>query len=67
MTADAKGLPWVGKTNRRAQGLFAQFVAAAAEHDAERATRAWTEHLATAAVWFEESGVGKQLMLEVMD
>lgn len=67
VTADAKGLPWVGKTNRRAQGLFAQFVAAATEHDAQRATQAWTDHLATAAVWFEESGVGKRLMLEVMD
>ncbi|MGE2691329.1 MULTISPECIES: FadR/GntR family transcriptional regulator [Mycolicibacterium] len=67
VTADAKGLPWVSKTNRRAQALFAEFVAAAAEHDVSRATQAWEEHLAITAVWFEESGVGKRLMLDIMD
>lgn len=67
ITADAKGLPWVGKTNRRAQGLFAQFVSAAAEHDSARATQVWAECLTATALWAEESEVSERLVSDLMD
>jgi hypothetical protein len=67
VTADAKGLPWVSKTNRRAQRLFSQFVSAAAGHDSARATKVWAECLTAAALWFEESEVGERLVLDLID
>jgi DNA-binding FadR family transcriptional regulator len=66
VTADVKGLPGVGKSNRRAQGLFSQFVAAAAAHDPARATQVWTECLKTTAVWAEESEFSERLMVDLM-
>ena len=39
VTADAKALPWVSKTNRNAQRFFSEFVAAASGHDSARASR----------------------------
>jgi DNA-binding FadR family transcriptional regulator len=67
ITADVTGLPWVSKTNRRAQRLFAQMVAAAAEHDPAEAARVWAECLEANAVWMAESELGKRLMLDLMD
>ena len=66
VTADAKALPWVSKTNRNAQRFFAEFVSAAYSHDSARATQAWAECLKTNASWFEESGFGERLMLDLM-
>ena len=66
ITADVKGLPWVAKTNRRAQVLFSQFVSAAAEHDSARATEVWAESVTANAVWAEESEFSKRLMLDLM-
>lgn len=66
ITTDVEGLPWVAKTNRRAQGLFSQFVSAAAEHDSARATEIWSESVTANAVWAEESEFSKRLMLDLM-
>ena len=66
ITADVKGLPWVATTNRRAQGLFSQFVSAAAEHDSARATEVWAESLTANAEWAEKSEFSKRLMLDLM-
>jgi DNA-binding FadR family transcriptional regulator len=66
ITADVKSLPWVGKTNRRAQGLFSRFVGAAAEHESARATDIWSECLKANAVWAEESEFSGRLVLDLM-
>jgi DNA-binding FadR family transcriptional regulator len=66
VTADAKALPWVSTTNRNTQEMFAEFVAAAAEHDSARATNAWTAALEANAPWIEESELGNRLMLDLM-
>jgi DNA-binding FadR family transcriptional regulator len=66
VTADAKGLPWVSKTNRNAQRLFSDFVSAASGHDSTRATQAWAECLEVSALWFEESEFGERLMLDLI-
>ncbi|MDH6242715.1 GntR family transcriptional regulator [Mycobacterium sp. OTB74] len=63
---DVKGLPWVAKANRRAQGRFERFVAAAAEHDSARATAIWTEALKANAEWAEQSEFSERLMLDLM-
>jgi DNA-binding FadR family transcriptional regulator len=64
--ADAKDLPCVSKTPRRVQRLFAQFVSAAAQHDAARASRAWAECVKIASL-LEESGLGERLLQDLMD
>ena len=61
VTADAKGLPGVRATNRKAQARFAKFVAAASEHDSARATQIWAECLTVLAPWLEESELGGRL------
>lgn len=66
VTADATRLPWVAKTNRNAQRLFAQFVAAAAEQDSVGAAEVWAENLKANASWFQESGFGERLVLDLM-
>lgn len=66
ITADAKALPWVSKTNRNAQRLFGQLVSAAAARDSVRAADAWAENLRASASWFEESGFGERLVLDLM-
>lgn len=67
VTADAKGLPGVRKTNRNAAALFAEFVAAASEHDPVGATRIWAECLTAFAPWLEQSELGGRLVLDLMD
>jgi DNA-binding FadR family transcriptional regulator len=64
--ADVKDLPWVHKTNRKVQSRFAQFVVAASEHDAARASQAWAECLRVNAL-MEESEFGQRLLRDVMD
>lgn len=66
VTADATRLPWVRKTNRNAHRLFAQFVDAAAQRDSVGAAEAWAENLKANASWFEESGFGERLVLDLM-
>lgn len=66
ITADVKGLPWVSKTNRRTQALFSRFVAAAAEHDSDRATEIWAKSVTANAVWAEESEFSERLMIDLM-
>ena len=66
VAADAKALPWVSKTNRNAQRLFAEFVLAASERDSGRAAQAWERCLEVNASWFEESGFGERLMLDLL-
>lgn len=64
--ADVKDLPWVRKTNRKVQGLFAQFVVATSEHDSARASQAWSECLKINAL-MEESEFGQRLLRDLMD
>jgi DNA-binding FadR family transcriptional regulator len=64
--ADVKDLPWVHKTNRKVQGLFAQFVVAASEHDSARASRVWAECLKVNAL-MEESEFGQRPLRDLMD
>jgi len=64
--ADVKDLPWVHKTNRKVQGLFAQFVVAASERDSVRASQAWAECLKVNAL-MEESEFGQRLLRDLMD
>jgi DNA-binding FadR family transcriptional regulator len=67
VVADAKGLPWVSKTNSRAQAIFSKFVSAAAGHDSARAAQAWGESLRATEMWFDEkSEFGERLMLDLM-
>ncbi len=67
VTADAKALPAVATSNRRAQSLFSQFVDAAAEHDSAEAVRLWQKTFTDTAPWLEKSGIGERLMLDVMN
>jgi DNA-binding FadR family transcriptional regulator len=64
--ADVKDLPWVHKTNRKIQRLFAQFVVAASEHDSARASEVWAECLKVNAL-MEESELGQRLLRDLMD
>lgn len=67
VVADAKGLPWVGKTNSKAQAHFSKFVSAAADHDSARAAQAWGESLKATEAWLDEkSEFGERLMLDLM-
>lgn len=67
VVADAKGLPWVSKTNSKAQSIFSKLVSAAANHDSTGAAQAWTESLRATEVWFDEkSEFGERLMLDLM-
>jgi len=67
VTADAKALPAVATSNRRAQSLFSQFVDAAAKHDSAEAVRLWQKTFTDTAPWLEKSGIGERLMLDVMN
>ncbi|VEG43661.1 transcriptional regulator [Mycolicibacterium flavescens] len=67
VTADAKGLPWVGKTNRNTQALFSQFLSAASQRDSAHAIEIWAAALDANAPWIEESELGHRLMLDLMD
>jgi hypothetical protein len=64
--ADVKDLPWVHKTNRKVQGLFAQFVIAASEHDSARASQAWAECLKVNTL-MEESEFGRRLLRDLIE
>ncbi|VEG43615.1 transcriptional regulator [Mycolicibacterium flavescens] len=67
IVADAKGLPWVSKTNAKARDHFSKFVSAAKRHDAAGATQAWSDSLKATAAWYdEESEFGERLMLDLM-
>jgi hypothetical protein len=67
ITAKVEDLPWVSKTNRNAQRLFAQFVSAAGEHDPAGASHAWAECMKANGAWMEESELGKRLIIDLMD
>ncbi|HYB80670.1 MAG TPA: GntR family transcriptional regulator, partial [Mycobacterium sp.] len=67
ITADAKRMPGVSTTSRKAQGLFSEFVTAASARDSARATAVWAAALETNAPWIEESELGRRLVLELMD
>ncbi|MFN8033337.1 MAG: GntR family transcriptional regulator [Mycobacterium sp.] len=66
VTADAKALPTVTTSNRRAQSLFSEFVDAATEHDSALAVKLWQKTFAATAPWLEESEIGARLILDVM-
>lgn len=67
ITANVEDLPGVSKSNRSAQRLFAQFVAAAGEHDPARASQAWARCMKANGGWMEESELGKRLIVDLLD
>ncbi|MGB8390016.1 FadR/GntR family transcriptional regulator [Mycobacterium sp.] len=67
ITADAKSMPGVSTTSRKAQGLFSEFVTAASGRDPARATEVWAAALETNAPWIEESELGHRLVLDLMN
>jgi DNA-binding FadR family transcriptional regulator len=67
VTADAKSMPGVSKTSRRAQGFFSKFVTAVSGRDSDRATEVWRTALETNAPWIEESEFGRRLVLDLME
>ncbi len=67
VTADAKAIPSVSKSNRRFQELFARLVTAAADRDSDRAAALWAAALEPNAPWIEDSGLGQRLMLDLME
>jgi DNA-binding FadR family transcriptional regulator len=64
--ADVKDLPWVHKTNRRVQGLFAKFVLAASERDAEKARQIWAECVKVNETLSENTEFGKRLLKDLV-
>ncbi|MCX2934884.1 GntR family transcriptional regulator [Mycobacterium sp. CVI_P3] len=67
VTANAKAIPSVSKSNRNFQELFSQFVSAAGVRDSGQATEVWARALGPTAPWIEESELGERLMLDLMD
>ncbi|HNA51220.1 MAG TPA: GntR family transcriptional regulator, partial [Mycobacterium sp.] len=67
VTADAKGLPTVTASNRRARQLFSEFVDATADHDADLAIRLWQKTFTATAPWLEQSEIGERLILDAMN
>jgi DNA-binding FadR family transcriptional regulator len=67
VTAEADTLPWVTTTNRNAQALFSEFVAAADRRDSAHAREVWSTFLNTNAPFVEDSKLGERLMIDLMD
>jgi DNA-binding FadR family transcriptional regulator len=66
ITAKVEDRPLATKANRNAQRLFAQFVSAAADHDAVRASRVWAQCLEASGAWIEQSELGRRLILDLV-
>ncbi|HET6952552.1 MAG TPA: FCD domain-containing protein, partial [Acidimicrobiales bacterium] len=66
VTADAKDLPWVTKTNRRAHALFSELVSALARRDAAHARDVWAACQDFTTPYFEESSLGQRLMIDLL-
>ena len=66
IAADAKGLPFVTKSNRMAHAAFTEVVAALAAHDPSRARRVWTSSEDFTIPWIEGSDLGKRLMIDLL-
>jgi DNA-binding FadR family transcriptional regulator len=64
--ADVENLPWVHETSRRVQGLFAQFVVAASEHDSDRASQVWAECMKVNQTLAEDSDFGQRLLRDLI-
>jgi hypothetical protein len=64
--ADVENLPWVHKTSRKVQGLFAQFVVAASEHDSDRASQVWAECMKVNQTLAEDSDFGQRLLRDLI-
>lgn len=67
VTADASGLPWVVKTNRRSQAHFARLVTAIDERDSATAYAAWERLLQVGSAFFEESALGERLIIDLLE
>ena len=65
ITAATKDLPWVTKTSRNAQRLFAQFVTAASDHDQTRASRSWAKCMQANGAWMEDSELGRRPIIDL--
>ncbi len=67
ITVEADTLPWVAKSNRGAQALFSEFVAAASTRDAAHARDVWARFMTTHAPFVENSKLGERLVIDLMD
>lgn len=66
VTADAKGLPGVTKSNRRAHRLFAELVSAMARRDSVRARDVWVACQEINTRFIEDSELGERLMIDLL-
>jgi DNA-binding FadR family transcriptional regulator len=67
VSADAASLRGVTRSNRRAAARFADLVSAFAARDAAGALSTWTACLEAGAPLFESSGLGRRLVVDLID
>ena len=65
LTADALNLPWVERSNRRAQRRFDDMVSAATRSDAQGARDSWTDYVRYTAPFFQS--LSDRLILDMLD
>ena len=65
LTADALNLPWVERSNRRAQRRLDDVVSAATRSDAQAARDTWTDYVRYNAPFFQS--LGDRLILDMLD
>ena len=66
ITVDWKGLPWLTRSNRKAQRRFVEFVSAVGEGDSAGARDIWADCLDASAPFIEDSELGERLMIDLM-
>lgn len=65
IAVDWKGLPWLTRSNRKAQRRFVEFVSAMSEGDSAGARDIWAECLDASAPFIEDSELGERLMIDL--
>jgi DNA-binding FadR family transcriptional regulator len=65
LTASAVTLPWVERSNRRAQSRLAEFTGAASKSDGDSAEMVWTRYLSFTTPFFDS--FGDRLILDLLE
>ncbi len=66
VAADATALPWVSKTNRKAQARIAELIRAMRERDADAASDVWNRYRDVSQPFLEESELGARLIIDLL-